>query len=70
MSDKGKIIRKIFWFVLDLLHKFFDINYLFFYEFFDVFDEVNSSQCFVICANKPKFGLYDGPKCSLEIIMF
>ena len=70
LSDRGKIIRKIFWFALDLLHKFFDINYLFFYEFFDMFDEVNSSQCFVVCANKPKLGPYNGPKCSLEITMF
>ena len=30
LSDEEKIIRKIFWFALDLLHKFFDTNYLFF----------------------------------------
>ena len=53
----------MFCFALDLLHKFFDINYLFFYEFFDVFDKVNSSQCYVVCSNKPKFGPNDGPKC-------
>ena len=35
-----------------------------------MFDEVNSSQCFVVCANKPKLGPYNGPKCSLEITMF
>ena len=52
------------------LNKFFDINYLFFYEFFDVFDEVNSSNYFVVCANNPKFGPYNGPKYSLETIMF
>ena len=70
LSDEGKIIRKIFWFALDLLHKFFEINYLFLNELFDVFDEISSSQCYVVCSNKPKFGPYDGPKCSLEIIMF
>ena len=35
-----------------------------------MFDEVISSQCFVVCANKPKFGPYNCPKCSLETIMF
>ena len=47
LSNEGKIVRKIFWFPLDLLHKFFEINYLFYYEFFNVFDEVNSSKCYV-----------------------
>ena len=47
LSDEEKIIWKIFWFALDLLRKFFDTNYLFFYEFFDVFDEVNSSYCYL-----------------------
>ena len=70
LSDEGKIIRRIFWFALDLLHKLFDINYMSFYEFFDLFDEVNSSKCYVICSNKPKFGPYDGPKYSLEVLIF
>ena len=43
LSDEGKIIRRIFWFALDLCHKFFDINYMFFCDFFDLFDEVNLS---------------------------
>ena len=70
LPDEGKIIQRIFWFALDLLHKFLDINYMFFYEFFDLFDEANSSKCYVICSNKPKFGPYDGPKYSLAVIMF
>ena len=70
LSDEGKIIWRIFQFALDLLHKFFDINYMFFYEFFDLFDESSSSKCYVICSNKPKFGPYDRPKYSLEVIMF
>ena len=70
LSDEGKIIRKFFWFALDLLYKFFEINYLFFYEFFNVFDEVNSSQCFANDKNNPKFGAY-GPRVHLiEIIRF
>ena len=70
LSDKGKIIRKIFWFALDLLHKFFEINYLFFYEFFNVFDEVNSSYCYLNSKNKPKFGPYGPPVHLIEIIRF
>ena len=33
LSDEGKIIRRIFWFALDLLHKLFDINYMTFMSF-------------------------------------
>ena len=69
-SEEGKIIRRIFWFALDLLHKFFDINYSLIYQFFDMFDEINSNQCFVDCANKQKLGPYNGPKRSLETTMF
>ena len=70
LSDEGKIVQRIFWFALDLLHKLFDINYMTFYEFFDLFDEVNSSKCYVICSNKPKFGPYDEPKYSLQVLIF
>ena len=34
LSDEKKIVRKIFPFAHLLLHTFFDLNYLFFYEFF------------------------------------
>ena len=69
LSDEKKIIQKIFWFALDLLHKFLDINY-FFYEFFNVFDEVNSSYCYLNSKNKPKFGPYGPPVHLIEIIRF
>ena len=55
LSDEKKIVRKIFTFAHLLLH-----------EFFDLFGQVNASECYV----KPKFGPYCGPKHSLEIIMF
>ena len=55
---------------MDLLHKFFDTNYLFFYEFFNVFDEVNSSYCYLNSKNKPKFGPYGPPVHLIEIIRF
>ena len=67
---KKKIIQKTFSSALQLLHKFFDINYLVSYEFFDLFDQVNASECYAICSGKPKFAPYCGPKHSLEIIMF
>ena len=70
LSDERKIIKKIFLFAHQLLHKFFDTNYLCFCEFFDLLGQVNGSDCFIICSDKPKFGPYCGPKHSLEIIMF
>ena len=65
-----KKIQKNFSFALQLLHKYFDINYLFFYEFFDLCDQLNASECYVICSGKPIFGPYCGPKHSLERIIF
>ena len=70
LADEHKLFKKFFWFALNLLHEFFDINYLFFYEFFNVFDEVNFSQFYDVSSNKPKFGPYGPPTCSLEVIMF
>ena len=70
LSDERKIIKKIFLFAHQLLHKFFDTNYLCFCEFFDLLGQVNGSDCFIICSDKPKFGPYCGSKHSLEIIMF
>ena len=35
---------------------------------FDLFGQVNESDCFVICYDKPKFGTYYGPKGTLEIM--
>ena len=69
-QKKKKNDSKIFSFALQLLHKFFYFNYLFFYEFFDLFDQVNASEYYVTCSGKPKFGPYLGPKHSLEIIRF
>ena len=68
MSDEEKIIRKMFLFALNLLQKFFDTNYLFFYEFFNVFDEVNSIYCYLNSKNKSKFGPYGPPVRLIEIV--
>ena len=70
LSHEKKVLRKIFTSAYQLLYRFFDLNYLFFYEFFDLFVQHNDSDCFVICANKPKHGPYHGPKGTLEAIMF
>ena len=68
LSDEKFIIEKILTFAYELLHDFFDTNYLFFYEFYSVLDEVNLNYCYRDASNKPKFGPYICPLCSLEII--
>ena len=70
LADERKLFKKFFWFALNLLHEFLDIDYLFFYEFFNVFEEVYFSQCYVVSSKKTKFGSYGPPTCSLEVIMF
>ena len=51
----------------------FSINFLmsitvfFFFEFFDLFAEVNASDCYVVYKNKPKYGPCHLPKATLEI---
>ena len=68
LSDEKFIIQTIFNSARDLLYDFFDTNYLSFYEFLNVFDEVNLSDCYEVTLNKPKFGPYIPPQCTLEII--
>ena len=58
LSDEKFVIEQILTFANELLHDFFDTNYLFFYEFYNVLDEVNLSDCYIIASNKPKFGQY------------
>lgn len=68
LSDKKYVIENILNSAHDLLYDFFDINYLLFYESLNVFDEVNLSDCYGVASNKPKFGPYIRPQCTLEII--
>ena len=70
LADGKKVVKKIFSGASLLLHKFFGLNYLFFYESFDLFSQVNSSDSFNICSKKSKYGPYCGPKFKLDIIMF
>ena len=53
-----------------LLFRFFDLNYDFFYEFFDLFSWVNGSNCYVMFLNNPKYGPHSGRKYSVQVIMF
>ena len=70
LADKKKVVKKIFSSASLLLYKFLGLNYLFFYEFFDLFSQVNGSDSFNICSNKSKHGPHCGPKFNLDIIMF
>ena len=70
MKDESKIIRKVFKFAYDFVNKFFDVNHWVFYEFFYLFAEVSTSDCYVFYKNKPKYGPYCGPKPTLEISFF
>ena len=71
LSDEQKIIQKILNHAYFFLIMFWDeTNYEFFYEFFDMFDMVNSSVCYQNVKTKPKLGPYHGPCCTLSIIYF
>ena len=56
LSDEKFIMKEICRWGRDLLFDFFDTNCTFFYEFLNVFDEVNLSDCYAASKNKPKFG--------------
>ena len=64
LTDEKFVVEQILKCTSDLLYDFFDTNYL----FFNILLAVNLSDCYVIVSNKPKFGPYILPQCSLEII--
>ena len=68
LSDEKYVIENILNSAHDLLYDFFEINYLFFYQFLNVFDKVNLSDCYGVELNRPKFVPYSRPQCTLEII--
>ena len=70
LTDKKKVIAKILTGAKMLLFRFFVLNYDFFYELFDLFSEVNGSDCYVMFLNKAKYGPNSGRKNSLQIITF
>ena len=61
LADEKKFVKKIFTGASLSMYKFFDLNYLFFYEFFDLLSQVNGSDCFNICSEKSKYGPYCVP---------
>ena len=68
---KKKILDKIVTHGHFFISKFWhQVNINFFYEFFDLFDTVNTSACYQNVATKPKFGPYHGPRPTLAVIHF
>ena len=64
-------LQKILKHAYIFLSKFWDeTNYKFFYEFFDIFDKVNSSVCYQNVYTKPKFGPHHGPRFTFSVIYF
>ena len=63
LTDETFVVEQILKCAYDLLYDFFNASYLFFYEFFNVFPDVNLSYCYIIAANKPKFGPYNRCNC-------
>ena len=70
LADEKKLIAKIVTGARMLLFRFFDLNYEFFYEVFDLFSKVNGSDCYVMFSNIPKCGPYSGLQYNLQIIVF
>ena len=70
LADEKKLIAKILTGAKILLFRFFDLNYDFCYEFFDLFSEVNGRDYYVMFLNKPKYGPCSGRKYSVQIIAF
>ena len=70
LAEEKKLIAKIVTEARMLLFRFFDLNYEFFYEVFDLFSKVNGSDCYVMFSNILKCGPYSGLQYNLQIIMF
>ena len=71
LSDEKTIITIIIKHALIFLRKFwYESNYKFFYEFFDMFDTVNSSACYKNLNTEPKFGPYCYAVYSLSVSYF
>ena len=65
------VIGKTTWAGKLLLFRFFYVKtHLSFFEFFDLFNEVNKSECYVMFEGKPKYGPYNICSYTLEVIMF
>ena len=68
LHDEKKICHIILRHAQYFLNRFWhESNYRYFYEFFDVFDTVNTSACFKNSKDKLKFGPYYFYSCSLTV---
>ena len=69
LHDEKSVYDAIYYYASKLMYDFFDINYVFFYEFLNMFDEFNRSHCLKINKLKKKIGFYDNSlfRMTLEI---
>ena len=72
LRDEKIVYDAIYLYASKLMYEFFDINYVFFYEFLNIFDKFNRSHCLKINKLKKKFGPYDNSpfRMTLEIYGF
>ena len=59
LCDEKIVYDVIHFFVSELMHDFFKTNYVFFYEFLNIFEKFNSCHCVKMYKLKRKFGPYD-----------
>ena len=67
---KKKLSERFLRLLINYCIDFLILIICFFNEFFDLFGQLNGSDCFVVRSIKPKHGPYHGPKGTLEVIMF
>ena len=59
LRDVKIVYDAIYFFASELMHGFFKTNYIFFYEFLNIFEKFNSCHCVKMYNLKRKFGPYD-----------
>ena len=59
LRDEKIVYDAIYLYASRLIYEFFDINYVFFYEFLNMFNNFNRSHCLKINKLKKKIGPYD-----------
>ena len=57
LHDEKILYDAIYFYAFKLLHEFFDINYVFIYEFLNIFDNFNRSHCLKVNKLTKKLGL-------------
>ena len=69
LHDEKIVYDAIYLYASKLMHEFFDINYVFFYEFLNMFDKFNRRHFLKINNLKKKIGSYDNSpfRMTLEI---